>query len=425
MNTNTIEYKKLDPVELWKLLISEVLFYSEFNLEGDNKAKADKELANLKRNVMKIANGGGNRTDALPIVYGYNKAITDIVAGVMEPERDDFSRNEAVAVKGNEPISVFMQRLKEYIRVRNYSYETEKTYLGWVSKYIEFNGHQHPAKLNHLHIEAYLNYLVNRRKVALSTQKQAFNAVMFVYNQFLKIKLAPIDSVNKSKKPKKLPVVLSVEEVRQLFQFLDGTHLLIARLLYGTGLRISECMTLRLKDIDFDRGEIFVWRGKGAKDRKVMLPKKLIPALKEQVSKVETLHLEDLDKGYGSVYIPEALNRKAATYQFQVGWQWLWPSSNLSEDIYQEGVIRRWHLHQSVMQRAIREAGKDAGIKKNCYPHILRHSFATHLVQSGVDIRSVQELLGHSDISTTQIYLHIAGSAANGTASPLDALVDD
>lgn len=419
---NTIMKTNIDPVELWKLLIDDVLFYREFNLMGDNKEKADKELATLKRNVMKVANGGGNRTDALPIVYEYNKAITDIVAGVMEPERGDFSKSEPVV---KESIPAFLQRLKEYIRVRNYSYETEKTYLGWVSKFIEFNGHQHPAKLNHLHIESYLNYLVNRRKVALATQKQAFNAVMFVYNQFLKIKLAPIDSVNKSKKPKKLPVVLSVEEVSRLFQFLDGTHLLIARLLYGTGLRISECMSLRLKDIDFDRGEIFVWRGKGAKDRKVMLPKKLIPALKQQVTYVETLHLEDLDKGYGSVYIPEALNRKATTYQFQVGWQWLWPSSNLSEDVYQPGLIRRWHLHESMMQRAIRQAGKDGGIKKNCYPHILRHSFATHLVQSGVDIRSVQELLGHSDISTTQIYLHIAGSAANGTASPLDALLGD
>ena len=417
---NTVVLEKLSPEDLWKLVIDDVIFYSEFKLEGELKVQADKELANMKRNIMKMANEGGTRQNALPIVYAYNSAISSIVAEKMEPYRSDFEQNEPVVV---ENIPAFMQRLKEYIRVRNYSYETEKTYLSWVQKYIEFNGNKHPAKLNHLHIEAYLNYLVNRRKVALATQKQAFNAIMFVYNQFLKIKLEAIDSVNKSKKPKKLPIVLSTEEVKQLFQFLGGTHLLIARLLYGTGLRISECMSLRLKDIDFDRGEIFVWRGKGAKDRKVMLPKSLIPALKEQVAIVETLHLEDLDKGYGSVYIPEALSRKANSYQYQVGWQWLWAASSLSEDVYQPGVIRRWHLHESVMQRAIRQAGKDGGIKKNCYPHILRHSFATHLVQSGVDIRSVQELLGHSDISTTQIYLHIAGSAANGTASPLDNLM--
>lgn len=415
---STITLEKMNPEDLWKLVINEIIFYSEFNLSGELKEQADKELVSLKRGIMNIANIGGTRIEALPLVYEYNKSITDIVSEKMEPYREDFEKNVPVV----ENIPAFMQRLKEYLRVKNYSLETEKTYLGWVQKYIEFNGYKHPAKLNHLHIEAYVNYLVNRKQVALATQKQAFNAIMFVYNQFLKIKLEPIDSVNKSKKPKKLPVVLSVDEVKAVFSQLTGLHLLIAKLLYGTGLRISECMSLRLKDIDFDRGEIFVHSGKGAKDRYVMLPKKLIPELKVQVAYVETLHLEDLDKGYGSVYIPDALGRKAATYATDTGWQWLFPSANFSEDVYQAGLIRRWHIQESTIQRTLRTAGKAANLKKGVYPHILRHSFATHSLQSGVDIRTLQMILGHSSVETTQIYLHIADLTVSKTPSPLDSL---
>ena len=415
---STITLEKMNPEDLWKLVINEIIFYSEFNLSGELKEQADKELVSLKRGIMNIANIGGTRIEALPLVYEYNKSITDIVSEKMEPYREDFVENVPVV----ENIPAFMQRLKEYLRVKNYSLETEKTYLGWVQKYIEFNGYKHPAKLNHLHIEAYVNYLVNRKQVALATQKQAFNAIMFVYNQFLKIKLEPIDSVNKSKKPKKLPVVLSVDEVKAVFSQLTGLHLLIAKLLYGTGLRISECMSLRLKDIDFDRGEIFVHSGKGAKDRYVMLPKKLIPELKVQVAYVETLHLEDLDKGYGSVYIPDALGRKAATYATDIGWQWLFPSANFSEDVYQAGLIRRWHIQESTIQRTLRTAGRSAMIKKNVYPHILRHSFATHSLQNGTDIRTLQMILGHSSVETTQIYLHIADLTVSKTASPLDSL---
>lgn len=415
---STITLEKMNPEDLWKLVINEIIFYSEFNLSGELKEQADKELVSLKRGIMNIANIGGTRIEALPLVYEYNKSITDIVSEKMEPYREDFEKNVPVI----ENIPAFMQRLKEYLRVKNYSLETEKTYLGWVQKYIEFNGYKHPAKLNHLHIEAYVNYLVNRKQVALATQKQAFNAIMFVYNQFLKIKLEPIDSVNKSKKPKKLPVVLSVDEVKAVFSQLTGLHLLIAKLLYGTGLRISECMSLRLKDIDFDRGEIFVHSGKGAKDRVVMLPKKLIPELKVQVAYVETLHLEDLDKGYGSVYIPDALGRKASTYATDTGWQWLFPSANFSEDVYQAGLIRRWHIQESTIQRTLRTAGRSAMIKKNVYPHILRHSFATHSLQNGTDIRTLQMILGHSSVETTQIYLHIADLTVSKTPSPLDSL---
>ena len=415
---STITLEKMNPEDLWKLVINEIIFYSEFNLSGELKEQADKELVSLKRGIMNIANIGGTRIEALPLVYEYNKSITDIVSEKMEPYREDFVENVPVV----ENIPAFMQRLKEYLRVKNYSLETEKTYLGWVQKYIEFNGYKHPAKLNHLHIEAYVNYLVNRKQVALATQKQAFNAIMFVYNQFLKIKLEPIDSVNKSKKPKKLPVVLSVDEVKAVFSQLTGLHLLIAKLLYGTGLRISECMSLRLKDIDFDRGEIFVHSGKGAKDRVVMLPKKLIPELKVQVAYVETLHLEDLDKGYGSVYIPDALGRKASTYATDTGWQWLFPSANFSEDVYQAGLIRRWHIQESTIQRTLRTAGRSAMIKKNVYPHILRHSFATHSLQNGTDIRTLQMILGHSSVETTQIYLHIADLTVSKTPSPLASL---
>lgn len=413
---NTIVKTHIDPVELWKLVMDEVSFTSEYSLTGKLKDAADKCLAELKRNILKCAHSGGTRNDAMLFVAAYNKQVNDLLAVRFGQANEGFTKDEPVRV---ESIPMFIQRLREYIRVRNYSLETEKNYLLWVQKYIIFNNNQHPAKLNHLNVEAFINHLVNKKKLALATQKQAFNAVMFVYNQFLKIKLEPIDSINKSKKPKKLPVVLSVDEVYQVFEELNGTFLLIAKLLYGTGLRISECMSLRLKDIDFDRGEIFVHRGKGAKDRVVMLPKSLVDELKAHIAKVEQLHQEDLEKGRGSVYIPEALGRKASTYQYQTGWQWLWPSANLSEDVY-SGITRRWHILEASVQRQLRDAGISSGIKKNVYPHILRHSFATHLVQRGVDIRSVQELMGHSNIATTQVYLHLAGSAANGVKSPLD-----
>lgn len=413
---NTIVKNNIAPEELWKLVIDEVFFTSKFNLSGNEKIVADKCLAQLKRNIMTCAYSGGDRNEAVRFVYVYNQQINDLLADVFDQKDSGFVANEPVRI---ESIPVFIQRLREYVRVKNLSLTTEKTYLLWIQKYIIYHNGKHPAKLNHLHVESFINDLVNKKKVSQSTQKLAFNAVMFVYNKFLKIKLEPIDSVNKSKKPKKLPVVLSVDEVHRVFAELKGLHLLIARLLYGTGLRISECMSLRLKDIDFDRGEIFVHRGKGAKDRIVMLPKSLVDELKAHIAKVEQLHQEDLANGYGSVYIPEALGRKASTYQFSVGWQWLFPSANLSEDVY-SGTVRRYHILESTIQRVLRDAGQTSGIKKNVYPHILRHSFATHLVQRGTDIRSVQELMGHSDISTTQIYLHLAGSAANGVRSPLD-----
>lgn len=415
---SAVKLEKLTPEDLWKLLIDDVNFHSKFNLTGELKDKADEELANMKRDIMKVANEGGYRNEGLKVVDAYNRTIDALVSSSLSQTAMDQPK-----LVLNESIPAFMQRLKDYIRVKNYSYQTELTYLGWVKKYIEFNGNQHPAKLNHLHIEAYLNYLVNRRGVALSTQKQAFNSVMFVYNQFLKIKLAPIDSINKSRKPKKLPTVLSVEEVKLLFTKLDGLHLLISKLLYGTGLRISECMNLRIKDIDFNRNEIFVFRGKGAKDRYVPLPKSLVTALRQQVTYVENLYLDDVDKGYG-VILPEALKRKARNYQFDMGWYFLFSSPVLTEDVYSEGTIGRFHLHESVVQRALRQAGKDAGILKRVYPHILRHSYCTHSLMNGVDIKTLQMIMGHSDLSTTEVYLHLADLKVSKTPSPLDILGD-
>jgi len=314
-----------------------------------------------------------------------------------------------------------LEQVRARIRFKHYSIRTEQAYLDWIRRFIRHFGKQHPRDMGAEEIEIFLTHLAVAGRVAASTQNQAKSALLFLYKEVLAIDLPWLDKVQGAKTSKRLPVVLTRNEVTAVLTGLEGTHGLIARLLYGTGLRIMEGLRLRVKDVDFDRCEILVRDGKGAKDRVTMLPASLVPALREHLDRVRELHRQDLAAGHGEVYLPYALDRKYPAAGREWMWQYVFPTSSLSVDP-RSGVVRRHHVQDQAVQRAIRQAVRDAGINKPATPHTLRHSFATHLLESGYDIRTVQELLGHSDVSTTMIYTHVLNRGGRGVASPLDRL---
>ena len=291
--------------------------------------------------------------------------------------------------------------------------------MDWIKRFVWFHGKRHPKDMGAAEIEAFLSNLAVERAVSASTQNQAKSAVLFLYKEVLQIELPWLDNVTQAKVPKRLPVVMTQNEVRAVLARMDGTVWLICSLLYGSGLRIMECLRLRVKDVDFERCEILVREGKGFKDRVTMLPASLVQPLKQQLERVKTLHDEDLLKGYGDVYMPMALDAKYSNAGKSWNWQYIFPSRNLSVDP-RSGVVRRHHSDEKVIQRAVKKAVTVAEVTKLATPHTFRHSFATHLLQSGYDIRTVQELLGHSDVSTTMIYTHVLNKGGKGVVSPLD-----
>ena len=314
-----------------------------------------------------------------------------------------------------------LEQVRARIRFKHYSIRTEHTYVDWIKRFIRHFGKRHPKDMGADEVQSFLTHLAVAGNVAASTQNQAKSALLFLYKEVLALELPWLDKVEAARTPKRLPVVLTRDEVMAVLLRLEGRHGLIARLLYGTGLRIMECLRLRIKDVDFERGEILVRDGKGAKDRVTMLPASVIPALREHVERVRELHRQDLAAGYGEVHLPYALDRKYPSAGREWMWQYVFPSASLSIDP-RTGVVRRHHVQDQSVQRAIRQAVRDAGINKPATPHTFRHSFATHLLDSGYDIRTVQELLGHSDVSTTMIYTHVLNRGGRGVASPLDRL---
>ena len=314
-----------------------------------------------------------------------------------------------------------LDQVRDKLRVKHYAIRTEQSYVDWIKRYIYFHDKTHPKDLGAQDVEAFLTHLAVVGKVAASTQNQAKSALLFLYREVLEIQLPWLDNVTQAKAPKKLPVVLTVAEVRALLLHLSGSHLLIASLLYGGGMRLMEAVRLRVQDVEFSRHEIIVREGKGFKDRVTMLPEAVVVQLKAHLLKVKALHEEDLAQGYGEVYLPFALDKKYPNAGREWGWQYVFPSKNLSVDP-RSGKTRRHHLDEKGVQRAMKQAVRDAGLVKPATPHTLRHSFATHLLQSGYDIRTVQELLGHSDVSTTMIYTHVLNKGGRGVASPLDQL---
>jgi integron integrase len=312
-----------------------------------------------------------------------------------------------------------LDQVRGKIRLKHYSIRTEQAYADWIKRFILFFGKRHPRDLGAADVEKFLTHLAVEGKVAASTQNQAKSALLFLYREVLGIELPWLDNVERAKVPKRLPVVLTRQEVQAVLSQLQGTHWLIASLLYGTGMRIMECMRLRVKDVDFSRKEILVRDGKGFKDRVTMLPAALSNPLREHLQKVKTLHEQDLAVGFGSVYLPYALARKYPNAARDWGWQYVFPAAGMSTDP-RSGEVRRHHVQEQSIQRAMKQAVRDANLVKPATPHTLRHSFATHLLEGGYDIRTVQELLGHRDVSTTMIYTHVLNKGGRGVTSPLD-----
>jgi len=312
-------------------------------------------------------------------------------------------------------------RMREALRVRHYSIRTERAYVDWVRRFIRFHDRRHPARLGAVEVQAFLTHLAVERSVASPTQNQAKAALLFLYREVLGLQLPWLDEIVGAKLSRHLPVVLTPSEVRALLGQLSGTMELVAALLYGTGARLLEALRLRVKDVEFERREILIRDGKGAKDRVTVLPENLVLPLQQHLAGVKRVHLRDLAAGFGDVWLPDALDLKYPNAGRTWGWQWVFPSTVRSVDP-RSGAEHRHHLNETTVQKAIAGAARRAGIVKPCSPHVLRHSFATHLLQAGYDIRTVQELLGHSDVKTTMIYTHVLNRGGRCVRSPLDQI---
>ena len=312
-----------------------------------------------------------------------------------------------------------LDQVRGKIRLKHYSIRTEQAYVDWIKRFVLHFDKRHPRDLGAAEVEQFLTHLAVHGKVAASTQNQAKSALLFLYKEVLTLDIPWLDNVERARAPKRLPVVLTRDEVQAVLTRLIGTHWLIASLLYGTGMRIMEGLRLRVKDVDFKRREILIRDGKGFKDRVTMLPVSLSSALQTHLARVRELHNADLEQGFGEVYLPYALARKYPTAPMEWAWQYVFPASKISTDP-RSGDVRRHHVQDQAVQRAIKQAVRDAGLTKPATPHTLRHSFATHLLEGGYDIRTVQELLGHSDVATTMIYTHVLNRGGRGVKSPLD-----
>ncbi len=312
-----------------------------------------------------------------------------------------------------------LDQLRDQIRLKHYSIRTERVYCEWVKQFIRFHNYRHPEGMGAAEVEAFLSDLAVHRNVAASTQNQALAALLFLYKQVLKLDLPWLGEVVRAKKPVRLPVVLTVTEVQQVLVQLQGELWLAASLLYGSGMRLMEVLRLRVKDVDFARHEILVRDGKGMKDRVTLLPQRLFTPLKQHLQTVRAAHQQELAAGRGDVYLPFALAKKYPKAPTNWAWQYVFPAAGLSVDP-RSGAVRRHHVDEKRLQRAFKAAIRAAEIHKLATPHTLRHSFATHLLESGQDIRTVQELLGHADVKTTQIYTHVLNRGGLGVISPLD-----
>jgi integron integrase len=315
-----------------------------------------------------------------------------------------------------------IDQIRAEIRNRNLSYATEKTYVGWILRFIRYHGKQHPERLGNEHVEAFLNHLAVNRECSVNTQKVALNALVFLFREFLKIDLQL--KYKPAKSTTRVPVVFTHREAMSVISDLSGVHQVISRLLYGSGLRINECLRLRVKDIDFEMNHIIVRDGKGYKDRVTILPDAIKQKLTLQIEYVGSLHKMDLDRGCGAVYLPNALSRKYPRAATSMGWQYCFPAKNTSIDP-RSNIERRHHILAQSVQRRVKSAILESGIQKQASTHTFRHSFATRLLEAGYDLRTIQEYLGHSDVKTTEIYTHVIKQLQRPVVSPIDDLIQE
>jgi integron integrase len=312
-----------------------------------------------------------------------------------------------------------LDQVRDVIRLKHYSIRTERAYIDWIKRFILFHHKRHPNDMGAPEVQAFLTHLAVNQNVAASTQQQALSALLFLYREVLRQELPWMDDITRAKKPKRLPVVLTQEEVRSLIAHLQGDAWLMASLLYGAGLRLMECLRLRVKDVDFGYRQLIVRDGKGQQDRVTMLPQKVIEPLQGHLDKAQALHRQDVAEGFGEVHLPYALARKYPNAGTEWAWQYVFPARRRSVDP-RSGKTRRHHVDSKALQRAVKKAVQEANLSKAASCHTLRHSFATHLLEAGYDIRTVQELLGHKDVSTTMIYTHVLQQGGQGVRSPLD-----
>lgn len=323
-----------------------------------------------------------------------------------------------VPIPVNPTSTRLIDQLRMFMRARHMAWATEKTYVLWVRRYIFFHRKRHPAELGAAEIEAYLNHLAIVRGVSPGTQAIALNALVFLYKQFLQQEIGQLSYQPASNKHR-IPVVFSHAEASQVIASMKQSYGLMGQLMYGCGLRVMECVRLRVKDVDFDLKQIIVRDGKGGRDRRTLLPEKIVPLLQAQIQKVSLLHQQDLQDGYGEVYMPHALAKKYPKASVELPWQFLFPSAVIGTDP-RDGVLRRHHVHSRSIQKAVKKSLRDCNIHKLASCHTFRHSFATRLLEKGYDLRTIQELLGHSDIKTTEIYTHVLNKGGRGVISPID-----
>lgn len=321
--------------------------------------------------------------------------------------------------RGDAPRLMLLDVVRNKLRAKHYSLRTEQAYLGWIRRYVQANGRKHPRALGAVEVECFLSELATKGNVSASTQNQALSGLLFLYREVLQVDLPWMNEVVRAKRPQRLPTVLSVDEVRRLLAMMQGRPWLMASVLYGTGMRLMECLRLRVKDVDFARKELTIRDGKGGKDRRTVLPVKLVEPLLREIERARQWHLQDIEQGYGAAVLPFALSKKYPNAAKEFGWQFVFPSEKRSVDP-RTGREHRHHVDDAVLSRALKRARVQAQIEKSLGAHTLRHSFATHLLEAGYDIRTIQELLGHKDVATTQIYTHVLNRGGHGVRSPLD-----
>jgi len=331
------------------------------------------------------------------------------------------SEEKSIDLQGSLQWKKILEEAKNAIRLRHFSFSTEKTYLGWIGRFKTFLKERDPHSLEAGDLKKYLTHLALHGRVSASTQNQAFNALLFLYRHILHKEVDELTSVARAKRRMNLPTVLSRDEVKSLLSHLNGMYLLMAQLMYGCGLRLMECLRLRIQDIDFENNLLMVRSGKGEKERALMIPETIREGLSKHIASVKEIHDQDLKMGYGEVSLPDALDKKYPNAPKEWGWQWVFPAEKLSVDP-RSGKVMRWHIHPSAIQRTIKEAVLKANLPKRASCHTLRHSFATHLLEAGHNIRTIQELLGHKHLNTTMIYTHVIRKRPSEIRSPLDGL---